>query len=251
VSDTTESFLDRNYFLLRRLHSLLGIIPIGAFLVFHLVTNSSIVWGKWLNVTGQEHGGVATFQHEVNFIHALPALVLMEIFVLFAPIAFHGILGVWFALSGRINVQAYGYGGNWRYTLQRLSGYLGVIFIFMHITSLRFGWTYWDLMPKFDGAHAASSTAYHFQDGAWGFAMTIIYLVCVIGLVFHFANGLWTAGLTWGLTVSEAAQKRWGYICGFIGVGLGLATILAVIGFTTLDIEQAKVIENAMAAGGH
>ena len=39
------SFLDRHHYLLRRLHSLTGIMPIGMFLVMHLTTNSSIVWG--------------------------------------------------------------------------------------------------------------------------------------------------------------------------------------------------------------
>jgi succinate dehydrogenase / fumarate reductase cytochrome b subunit len=252
VSDTNPSFLDRHYFLLRRLHSLAGIIPIGLFLLFHLTTNSSIVWGYWLNEPAHGDAGVETFQHEVNFIHDLPALVLLEIFVLFVPIAFHALLGIWFALTGRINVATYGYGDNWRYTLQRLTGYLGVVFIFMHITSLRFGWSYGGLMPSFDPAHASSSTAIHFQDGAWGWFITVFYFVCVLALVFHLSNGLWTAALTWGLTISEEAQKRWGYVCAVVGLVLGLATVLAVYGFTALDVEGAREVElNMLATGGH
>jgi succinate dehydrogenase / fumarate reductase cytochrome b subunit len=252
VSDTNPSFLDRHYFLLRRLHSLAGIIPIGAFLVFHLTTNASIVWGDWLNESHHGHAGVETFQHEVNFIHNLPALILMEIFVLFVPIAFHALLGIWFALTGHINVAAYGYGDNWRYTLQRLTGYLGVAFIFMHITSLRFGWSYWGLMPSFEADFAASSTAAHFQDGAWGWFITVFYLVCVLALVFHLANGLWTAALTWGLVISEEGQKRWGYVCAVIGLGLAFAAVLAVYGFSVLDVEGAREVElNMLATGGH
>jgi succinate dehydrogenase / fumarate reductase cytochrome b subunit len=256
VTSTNESFLDRNYFLLRRLHSLSGIVPIGAFLFPHLLTNSSIVWGSWLNKAHYGHGGVESFQHEVNYIHNLPFLILIEWGVLFLPILLHAALGVWFALSGRMNALAYGYGGNRRYTLQRLTGYLGVLFIFMHITSLRFGeavpmFTYGGLMPTFAADAAASSTAIHFQNGVWGWFATVFYLVCVLGLVFHFANGLWTAAITWGLTISEAAQKRWGYVCAVIGIGLGIAAILAVIGFTTLDIEQARQIETTLATGAH
>ena len=37
--------LDRNHFLLRRLHSLTGVVPIGVFLLFHPTTNASVVWG--------------------------------------------------------------------------------------------------------------------------------------------------------------------------------------------------------------
>ncbi|MHC4949108.1 MAG: succinate dehydrogenase/fumarate reductase transmembrane subunit [Planctomycetota bacterium] len=252
-------FLDRHYFLLRRLHSLAGVVPIGVFLFPHLTTNSSIVWGRYLRapaITGEAlagsgaapHGGVEMFQHEVDFIHALPALVLIEIFVLFLPIAFHAGLGVWFAQSGRPNVRRYAYQDNWRYTLQRWTGYLGVLYIFLHISSLRWGWSFGGLLPVFEGHAASSTTAAHFQGGA-GLLVTVFYLVSVLALVFHFANGLWTAAITWGLTVSETAQNRWGWICTVIGVGLGAAGIASVLGFATLDIEQARAIEAVMATG--
>lgn len=249
----TDSFIDRHYFLLRRLHSLSGIIPIGVFLFPHLTTNSSIVWGRMLTKPTTPEGipanaGVEMFQHEVSFIHNLPALILIEWGVLFLPILFHAVLGIWFARSSEHNVQRYAYQSNWRYTLQRLTGYIGVLFIFAHITSLRFGWTYWGFMPAFDPHAASSSTAIHFQEGRLG--MTVIpalYLVCVLSLVFHFANGLWTAAITWGLTVSTGAQRRWGYVCAVVGIALGLASIAAVYGFTTLDIEQAKAIESVIA----
>jgi succinate dehydrogenase / fumarate reductase cytochrome b subunit len=247
VTAETQSFLDRHYLLIRRLHSLTGIAPIGVFLFPHLITNSSIVWGR---MTEAKHGdaGVEMFQHEVNFIHDLPALILIEWGVLFLPIIFHAVVGVWFATSGRPNVDRYRYQSNWRYTLQRISGYIGVLFIFMHVTSLRYGWEYGGLMPAFDAHHAASSTALHFQEGALGLGMAFVYLVCVLMLVFHFANGLWTAGITWGLTVSVAAQKRWGYVCAAIGIGLSAAAVAAIIGFSTLDVESARAIELELAS---
>ena len=85
-----DTFLERHHFLFRRLHSLSGVIPIGVFLLFHLTTNSSIVWGA-VNKGEHEgvHAGVATFQHEVNFIHSLPALILIEVFGLWLPLLFH------------------------------------------------------------------------------------------------------------------------------------------------------------------
>ncbi len=255
-----RSFLDRHYFLIRRLHSLTGIAPIGVFLIPHLTTNASIVWGGFLNKSHIDpaaleragvaaNAGVETFQHEVNWIHDLPALILIEWGVLFLPILFHSLVGIWFAISGTPNVQRYAYQDNWRYTLQRLSGYVGIVFIFMHITSLRFGWEYGGLMPAFDFDAASSSTAKHFQDGAWGYFVALFYAVGVLLLVFHFANGLWTAAITWGLTVSERAQRRWGWVCAAVGVALGLAAVTAIYGFSTLDIEEAKTIEHLMAPG--
>ncbi len=162
---------------------------------------------------------------------------------MFLPILFHALLGIWFARSGKTNVNRYPYQDNWRYTLQRLSGYLGVIFIFMHLTSLRFGYEYAGLFPSFKAEAASSSTAIHFQNGGWGLLMAGFYLLCVLALVFHFANGLWTAAITWGLTLTEAAQRRWGYVCAGVGLVLAGATIAAVVGFSTLDIDLAKSVE--------
>lgn len=246
--------LDRHYLLVRRLHSLTGVVPIGVYLFPHLATNSSIVWGRMLtdpSVTGggiQPNAGVEVFQHEVNFIHSLPALVLIEIFGIWLPIAFHIVAGIWFATTGKSNVDRYRYQDNWRYSLQRLTGYIGVIFIFMHIASLRWGVTFLGLMPTFDPEAAASSTAHHLQSGAWGVFNPLFYLVCVLALVFHFANGLWTAAITWGLTVSVGAQRRWGYVCTAIGLALGVAAVVSIVGFWTLDIDDAEQIEHRMHA---
>ncbi|MFM1823581.1 MAG: succinate dehydrogenase cytochrome b subunit [Planctomycetota bacterium] len=250
---TSAPFLERHYHLLRRLHSLSGVFPIGLFLVPHLTTNSSILWGAALNGKkyadlGEGAAGVATFQHEVDFIHNLPALIFIEIFVLWLPIAYHSILGVYFARSGRSNTDRYAYQGNRRYGLQRLTGYLGVLFIFMHISSLRWGFTYGGLMPGFDAHHAASTTAAHLQGGVFPYFNAAFYALCVAALVFHFANGLWTAAITWGLTVSKGAQQRWGYVCAAIGIGLAGAGLGAVVGFATLDTSKALDIENELLA---
>jgi succinate dehydrogenase / fumarate reductase cytochrome b subunit len=79
-----------------------------------------------------------------------------------------------------------------------------------------------------------------------GLIVSIFYMLGVSLLVFHLANGLWTAAITWGLTVSEAAQKRWGQVCAVIGVGLMLAAWSAVIGFATLDPALARAVETKM-----
>lgn len=244
-------FLDRHYHLLRRLQSLTGVIPIGVFLFPHLTTNSSVVWGGTLNASkfepygiGPDGAGAATFQHEVDFIHSLPALILIEIMVLWLPIAYHAGMGIVFARTGRLSGGSLAYGGQKRYVAQRLTGYIGLAFIFMHISSLRWGWTYGGLFPQFDPAHAASTTAEHFQGSSLPVALvTAFYLVGVLSLVFHFANGLWTAAITWGLTVTRQAQSRWGYVCAAVGFGLAAAGVTAIFGFATLDPAKAREVE--------
>lgn len=252
----SQSLLAKHYFLLRRLHSLSGIVPIGAFLFPHLFTNSSIMWGRWISPSSTVPGavkGIEMFQDEVNFIHSLPFLFLIELFGLWLPLAFHAGFGFYIAKQAKYNTQRYAYQDNWRYVWQRITGYLAFLFIFAHVASLRWGWSFGGLFPSFDAHAAASSTAAHFQQGRMGILMAAFYLVCVLAIVFHFANGLWTAGITWGLTVSQGAMRRWGQVCAGIGITLALAAVLSVYGFATLDIPVARETEahmlGAKAAG--
>jgi succinate dehydrogenase / fumarate reductase cytochrome b subunit len=255
------SFMDRNYFLLRRLHSLTGIVPIGVFLINHLLTNSSVLWGSFAikeNVEGGwREGGIAYFWKEVKWINEqIPHLLLIEM-ALWGAIAFHSILGVYYALQGKSNTNRYAYQSNWRYTLQRVSGYIGIFFILYHVGTLRWGWTF--LVPggtQWSHHYASSTLAAALRGGmegitVAGFLVSLFYLVSVSLLVFHFANGLWTAAITWGLTVSKQAQQRWGYAC----LGLGAAMMLmgwgSVIGYASLNPTEVKRLEESLAGNKH
>lgn len=257
------SWFEKNYFLLRRLHSLSGVAPIGLFLFFHLTTNSSIVWGMLDSRKGQElaERGVNTFQHEVDFIHSTPFLFLIEIFGLWLPIAFHSLLGIYYARTGRHNLNRYAYQANARYTWQRITGYIGVLFVFYHVATLRWGWSF--LVPhgtQWKAEFAASTLAQIIRGTspelvaqgqtwtAWGLVIAVFYLVGVTALVFHFANGLWTAAITWGLTVSQKAQQRWGYACLGIGAGMMAMGWGAVLGYALLDPAAARKHEEHFRA---
>ena len=255
-----QSLLEKHHFLLRRLHSLSGLVPIGIFLIIHLVTNSSIAWGSFALrgepiKAGQEGilaGGAQYFQNEVHWINSeVPHLLLIEV-SLWLAIAFHSILGIYYAKSGKRNTAHYAYQNNWRYTFQRISGYLGILFIFYHVATLRWQWAF--LVPG--GAewshHFSASTLAAALKGstetitAGGVAVSVFYFVGITMLVFHFANGLWTSAITWGLTISEKAQKRWGVVCAGLGLGLMVAAWSAFFGVLLLDHDQAKAIEVRM-----
>ena len=77
------SIFGRHEFLVRRLHSLTGLIPIGGYLVFHLATNGAII------------DGLDAYQHRADQIHRLgPTTILFaEWGLIFLPILFHGIVG--------------------------------------------------------------------------------------------------------------------------------------------------------------
>ncbi len=261
-----QSFMNKHHFLLRRLHSLTGIVPIGLFLIGHLTTNSTIIWGA---INGRATHAmdpdlvegigeatarqVATFQHEVKFINEnVPFLILIEI-TLWLSIAFHSILGIYYARTGKTNTKRYEYQGNWRYTLQRISGYVGILFIVYHVATLRWGWDW--LIPggtKWDYEYASSTLAMALkgsETGDWtfmGVLVSLLYLLGVTMLVFHFANGLWTAAITWGVTITAKAQRNWGYVCAALGAGLMAAGWGALFGFLFVDVQAAKDIEEEM-----
>lgn len=221
---SSQSFLEKHHFLLRRLHSLSGIVPVGMFTITHLFTNFQLA------LVGIIPGA---FQDEVDFIHKLPALLFVEL-GLWGGIGFHAALGIVYAVGSKPNTKSYPYGDNWRYTLQRTTGYIALIFIFLHIATLRWRWNLFGWYTPFDPHKAVESTAIALQHAWW---VALLYLVGALSVVFHWCNGLWTAAITWGLTISVNAQKRWGYVCAGLGVALAIFTLGGIGGALKYDLS--------------
>jgi succinate dehydrogenase / fumarate reductase cytochrome b subunit len=205
------------HFLLRRLHSLTGLI-FGGYLVVHLIVNATLI----------QMGGV--FQTQVNKIHDLPFLWAFEWGLIYLPILYHTVYGVWIIVTGQPNVHQYRYIRNIFYVLQRTSAVIIVLFMIFHVFSLKYGW--FGATLTFDPHNASGTVARHMQ--ASFILPWIVYPIGVLASCYHLANGLWTAGITWGLTISAGAQRRWGYICAAIGV------VLSVLGFLAL-IAAARI----------
>ncbi len=227
-SSSSPSSAARFHFLLRRLHSLSGLVPVGVFLCFHLFTNFQMLTGD--------------FQHEVDFIHAMPALFYVEL-ALWLSIGFHAALGCYYTFSGvKPNAAAYNYESNYRYVLQRVTGIIALVFIFIHVAHFRWRIEMFGvLMPfyaKGPGGEdlATATTAMSLQH----IGATIFYLVGALSAVFHFANGLWTMAITWGVTITVGAQRRWGKMCLGLGVVLALFTIGALIGAWRYEITDTE-----------
>ncbi len=75
-------------FLLRRLHSLSGVVPIGAFLLEHFISNA------------EAFKGPAAYGKQVEFLNSLPFVFLLELFFIWIPIAYHGLYGLWIWYQG-------------------------------------------------------------------------------------------------------------------------------------------------------
>ncbi len=241
TSSATSLFL-RHEFLIRRLHSLLGIIPLGLYMVIHLTTNASFL-------TGTE-----AFQRAVYLIHSPGSLLpLIEWTLIFAPLVFHAGIGIWISLTGRDNSSQYKFTSNRRYMLQRLTGIIALVFLFFHILHLH-GWFHAEFwlhgirrlgFANFYPYNAGSSLAFAMKGIIW----PVFYLVGVLSCVYHLANGLWTSGITWGLWISPAAQARATKICTAIGVLLGIVSMAAwwaAVAPNDEDIANMKKTEDRM-----
>ncbi|MGC4003889.1 MAG: succinate dehydrogenase [Pirellulales bacterium] len=215
-------------FILYRLFSLSGLLPIGGYLCIHLLTNSTVA------------AGAAPFQKNVNSIHALgPALPFVEWAFIFGPMLFHATVGFMIISGAVLNVGSYPYASNIRYTLQRVTGVLAFLFIVWHILHLHhYGHAVGG--GKFDPEHAASSAAVALSP----LAIKIIYFIGVTAAVYHFSNGLWTQGITWGIWTSKTAMKRANYVCAAIGVGLFIVGMTSLAAFGDLNVKDAVVVED-------
>jgi len=247
-----QSFFQRHHFLLRRLHSLSGIVPVGLFVIVHLFTNAQLIWG-------QSADGNANFQHEVDFIHSTPALLFVEL-ALWGSIAFHAILGIGYMTGWVPNVRHYPYPENWRYLLQRITAWIALVFIIIHIATLRWRINLigiWDtpffhrLTAGGEPGHSMDDvpmslplTAYAMQ---YSWAVVAVYLIGVSATIYHWCNGLWTAAITWGATITKAAQKRWGLVCAGLAVALTVFMLAAIIGALRFDLKSATTEQQRAA----
>jgi succinate dehydrogenase / fumarate reductase cytochrome b subunit len=196
-------------FFWRRLHSLTGIIPVGAFLFEHILIS---------NATAMN--GPEAYANQVKFLGSLPLVIVLEAVGIWLPLAYHSLYGFYIWFRGGSNVTEYPWQGNWMYTLQRWTGAIAFGYI---------GWHVWHL--RFDGidlhAHPGASFGKVQLElfVAWQF---LFYVVGLLAASWHFAYGIWLFCAKWGIVDGERAQRRLLVIClvfFFVISGVGLASI--------------------------
>ena len=207
-------------------------ILFGGYVAVHLIVNA----------TGFSP---LTYQRNVDKIHDLePMLPAIEIIAIFTPLLFHLVYGFYISFAGVSydTTTKYRYGGNVRYVLQRISAMILVAFVLYHVLTLHkwgLGW--------FRGENQAYQSTVDsfspFGSEIANLAMWAFYLLGIWAATFHFANGLWTAAIAWGLTTTAAAQKRWGYVCCAAGIALTLVGTAAWVAFTVAARHDVSAAE--------
>ncbi|NNE97402.1 MAG: succinate dehydrogenase [Pyrinomonadaceae bacterium] len=200
-------------FLLRKLHQITGIVPLGAFFFVHMFTNA-----KAMN-------GAKVFNDAVADIHHLPFLLLIEIFGIFLPLLYHSVYGIIISAEAKVNVVSYGFGRNWLYLFQRITGIFLFVFILFHLLHLRFGLFagigLTDIAVAGNASMAYEIIALDFQS----VGIVIFYILGVGATAWHLGYGIFLFVVDWGIVVGEKAQKAALYASAFIAISLfGLGT---------------------------
>jgi succinate dehydrogenase / fumarate reductase, cytochrome b subunit len=198
-------------FLLRRLHSLSGIIPVGAFLFEHILISNATATG-----------GPAAYARQVRFLGGLPFVTVLELFGIWLPILFHSLYGFYIWWRGESNVTDYPWTGNWMYSAQRWTGIIAFAYIVWHTWTMRFSGIDLHLFP---GAAFGKVQAEVFHTGLF-----LFYVAGLIAASWHFAYGIWLFCAKWGIITGQKAQKRLLVLClafFFVMTGAGLASLTA------------------------
>jgi succinate dehydrogenase / fumarate reductase, cytochrome b subunit len=193
-------------YLLRKLHSLSGLLPVGAFLAEHFWSNSAaLVSPEKYNAVSQE-------------LQTIPFRPLVELLVIVLPILFHGGYGVYIWLRGRSNVSEYPWVGNWMYTLQRYTGLVAFAFIAWHFYTERI---------LTGGQSTYHSVARDLHNPLY----LAFFAVGILCSSFHLGVGIWNFLCKWGLAATARAQRAAGQLGAVVGITFSLVGLLILIGF--------------------
>lgn len=170
-------------FYIRRIHSILGIFPIGIFLCFHLMLNSAAIFG------------VEAWSMIIDGMRSVPMIILGEIFIIALPILFHTIYGFYVVYLSDLPLLRYQYLRNWMFVLQRVTAVITTIFVIYHVIFVRIITN--STMDVMKAMADVLQTPIGF----------VLELIGVWAAIYHFTNGLFTFCITWGIFHGEKIQN--------------------------------------------
>jgi len=174
-------------FVWRRMGTILALAPLGVWVVLH-------VWNNLASFRGAE----AWEQSVTHTSHPISALITWV--VVLAPLAIHTVWGLARIRQMQLNIGSYGYFGNLRYLLQRLSA-LGVLaFVGAHL------WLAF-LHPRFVEGHPERFADIAREMRHHGPTL-VVYLLGTLGVSYHLANGIATSAMAFGIGTTQKSQKR-------------------------------------------
>lgn len=181
-------------FYLKKWHSIMGMIPVGFFLIMHIYTQSFSAMGE------------NAYNQRFTTTISNPWLLGLEIIFLYIPLLFHGIFGMLLIFSTKYNITKYpNYLDNWRHLLQRISGFGVFFFIIAHFTMTR-GHS-WFAKEGWTKGNPIEGWYQHMSLNMKHNLTFMVYFLGVLGACYHFSNGIWTFFNSMGISKGVKAQK--------------------------------------------
>ncbi len=171
--------------LARRLHSVSGVVPVGAFLAFHLYTNAAA------------RRGADAYNATARRLQEIPLLLAVEVLLVAAPLFFHGIYGL-FLLANEAPAAGHRSAGRRALaTVQRVTGVVLFAFVLLHLWTAR-------LVQVRD--HRSLDLFRLMQAVLASPWLNAAYVAGVLAATFHLSAGLWTFAETWGIATTPRAR---------------------------------------------
>ena len=202
----------RTDFYIRRIHSILGIAPIGIFLCLHLTLNSSAILG------------VDAWSAVIDGMRNVPFIILGELFIIAIPILFHAVYGFYIVYLSDMPLLRYQYVKNWMFILQRVTAVITTIFVVYHVLFVRI---------------LTDSTLDVMSAMANGLQTPVGFILELIGIwasIYHFTNGIFTFLVTWGVLQGDRIQKVVSLLTMLLCAALCLLALIILIRIAMMPI---------------
>ena len=207
--------LTKENYVLHRIHSLTGVMPVGYYMAQHLTLNTFSL------------GGAEKFNGVIEFFEGMPKhfLLATEVLMIWLPLLFHAVYGLFIVSRAENNyfTTKYKWSQNRMYMLQRYSGILVFAFLCYHVASTT--------VYKYATGNSAAIKFDAWHDKLHNPLLLLVYMVGILAASYHLGYGVWNFCVRWGITVSEAAQIRIQKFAAVVSVGLTLMGWAALAGF--------------------
>ncbi len=213
--------------LARRLLSLTGIVPLGAFLLVHLVVQARAVRGE------------AAYDAAVRALSRLPLAGLLEAIFVWPPLVAHAAIGLALVVTRRPLAEPSPYPRGVGLAM-RATGIVALAFLAMHVPELRLR----AVAGESRGAELLSIMAWDLSSVRGGVPWRALgYMLGTAAVTFHFAAGLWGAFVRSprgaGATTRRAAA--------WAATALGATVWLLLVDVVVLHATGARLFGSAAA----
>lgn len=198
--------------MIREMHTVTGILPLGLFLIYHL-------WCNWAVLNGREHWVDRIVFCKSHFGFEVTVVFFVSLFI-------HAFLSL--RRYGEPLVEPLVSRGSQR--LQQVTGILSLLFLGYHI---------YHIWPYDTGPHTTFRNSY---DSLWmGLSMPmhmVLYVVGITVVYFHFSHGIFRASVRKGLVSTGLTTRVLRYVIIVTGIVMWSLT-LHVIGHFVTGFQSA------------